>query len=217
LGWAGCAWRESDLIYPQKARHFLKIKYRWANEVCANDSEERAITIAAMNEIAYILQIWLPLLVWQQVDAPKYFKGYVTVSCMSVLLIAMSFVVRRLHNKEMAAKTVLAQQEHATESCVQLYPRAIMMDDGNSSAIQLGQFTKNGSNCNEHEVVSLSSASLSNEEKCAPSPTTITTIGGSTIVASPCEKGSSSSKNSILQSPATDSSDEIETCPTKLV
>ncbi|OKL59193.1 hypothetical protein UA08_05880 [Talaromyces atroroseus] len=180
----------------------------WANEVCQNDSEERAITIAAMNEIAYILQIWLPLLVWQQVDAPRYFKGYVTVSSMSVLLIVMSFIVRRLHNREMSAETV-GQQEHATESCVQLHPRAAM-DDGdwniNSHAIQLCQFDS----INGHEGVSSSSSSVSNE-KYAPSPTT---ISGSTIAASPCEKGSSS----ILQSPATDSGEMgIEACPLKPV
>ncbi|KAH8704223.1 major facilitator superfamily domain-containing protein [Talaromyces proteolyticus] len=76
----------------------------WANEVCEDDSEERAITIAAMNEVAYILQIWLPLIVWQQVEAPRYFKGYVTVSFMSVLLIIMCFIVRRLHNREISTR-----------------------------------------------------------------------------------------------------------------
>jgi hypothetical protein len=92
----------------------------WANEVCERDSEERAITIAAMNEIAYLLQIWLPLIVWQQVHAPRYFKGYITVSCMSVLLIVMSLVVRQLHNREQSAGVVKRHQGPAVDSCSQL-------------------------------------------------------------------------------------------------
>lgn len=53
-----------------------------------------------MNEMAYVLQAWLPLIVWQQVDAPKYQKGFITVSCLSVLLIATAMTTRFLHAKE---------------------------------------------------------------------------------------------------------------------
>jgi hypothetical protein len=73
-----------------------------------------------MNEIAYIVQIWLPLIVWQQVNAPQYFKGYVTVSAMSLLLIVMCFVVRALYNRETSVKMVRRDQQRATESCEQL-------------------------------------------------------------------------------------------------
>lgn len=98
----------------------LRAIISWANEVCQRDSEERAITIAAMNEIAYLLQIWLPLIVWQQVDAPRYFKGYVTVSCMSVVLIVMALVVRHLHNREKSTGLVQRHQGPAVDSCLQL-------------------------------------------------------------------------------------------------
>lgn len=57
-----------------------------------------------MNEMAYVFQAWLPLLVWQQVDGPKYQKGFITVSCISFALIITSFVIRRLDNKEKAQK-----------------------------------------------------------------------------------------------------------------
>ncbi|KAL1967292.1 hypothetical protein VTN77DRAFT_3338 [Rasamsonia byssochlamydoides] len=78
----------------------------WANEICEDDSEERAITLAAMHEVAYIVQIWLPLIVWQQVDAPRYHKGYITASVMSVTMIVMCLVVRVLHNRELARKRI---------------------------------------------------------------------------------------------------------------
>lgn len=53
-----------------------------------------------MNEMAYVLQAWLPLIVWQQVDAPEYQKGYITVSCLSLLLIITTFVVRAYDHRD---------------------------------------------------------------------------------------------------------------------
>jgi ACS family pantothenate transporter-like MFS transporter len=57
--------------------------------------------IASMNEMAYVLQAWLPLIVWQQVDAPQYQKGYITVSCLSLVLIISTFAVRFLWKREL--------------------------------------------------------------------------------------------------------------------
>jgi hypothetical protein len=53
-----------------------------------------------MNEMAYVVQAWLPLIVWQQVDAPQYQKGFITVSCLSVVLIISTFAVRFLWKRE---------------------------------------------------------------------------------------------------------------------
>jgi ACS family pantothenate transporter-like MFS transporter len=72
----------------------------WAHEICSGDNEERAIVIGSMNEMAYVVQAWLPLLVWQQVDAPEYQKGYITVSFLSAGMIAMAFVIRALWKRE---------------------------------------------------------------------------------------------------------------------
>ena len=57
-----------------------------------------------MNEMAYVLQAWLPLIVWQQVDAPQYQKGYITITCLSVCLITTSVTIRYLHQRELKAK-----------------------------------------------------------------------------------------------------------------
>lgn len=64
-----------------------------------------------MNEIAYVFQAWLPLIVWQQVDAPEYHKGYITVTCLSVLLIGTAFLVRYLHRRQISQKNVDSIQE----------------------------------------------------------------------------------------------------------
>ncbi|CAG8360144.1 unnamed protein product [Penicillium salamii] len=76
----------------------------WAHEICSDDNEERSLVIGSMNELAYVFQAWLPLIVWQQVDAPEYQKGFITVTVLSVLLIIFTFLVRFLHQKEKSEK-----------------------------------------------------------------------------------------------------------------
>ena len=56
--------------------------------------------MASMNEMAYVLQAWLPLLVWQQVDAPQYRKGYITITFLSAALIATGFITKALHKRQ---------------------------------------------------------------------------------------------------------------------
>jgi MFS transporter, ACS family, pantothenate transporter len=52
------------------------IAFTWANEICTDESEERAVVLATMNTaVAVMMTAWLPLLVWQQVEAPQYCKG----------------------------------------------------------------------------------------------------------------------------------------------
>ncbi|KAL5380619.1 hypothetical protein DPSP01_007683 [Paraphaeosphaeria sporulosa] len=89
----------------------------WAHEICTHDNEERAIVIASMNEVAYVLQAWLPLIVWQQVDAPEYRKGYITVSCLSFMLIVTALTIRVLHAREVAQRQ---DEEESDASSAQL-------------------------------------------------------------------------------------------------
>ncbi|KAI1609153.1 retrograde regulation protein 2 [Exophiala viscosa] len=76
----------------------------WAHEICSDDNEERAIVTGSMNEIAYVFQAWLPLVVWQQVDAPQYHKGFVTSACLSGALIVCALAIRVLWKRELARK-----------------------------------------------------------------------------------------------------------------
>lgn len=95
---ADCAWRKS---WPRETHsQYLTFKHSWAHEICSDDNEERSLVIGSMNEMAYVLQAWLPLIVWQQVDAPEYQKGYITVSCLSLLLIITTFVVRAYDHRD---------------------------------------------------------------------------------------------------------------------
>lgn len=85
---AGCGYGLSGLCFA------------WAHEICADDNEERALVTATMNEIAYVCQAWIPLVIWQQVDAPRYHKGFIGGSVISSLLIVTALLTRFLHKKE---------------------------------------------------------------------------------------------------------------------
>ena len=72
----------------------------WANEICTDDNEERALVLAVMNTGVQVVATWLPLIVWQQVEAPRYHKGFVTASCMGGVAIIMIVLIKTLQDKE---------------------------------------------------------------------------------------------------------------------
>lgn len=76
----------------------------WAHEICSDDNEERALVVASMNEMAYVFQAWLPNVIWEETDAPRFHKGFMTMIFVAIAMIATSFVVRSLHHRERAAK-----------------------------------------------------------------------------------------------------------------
>jgi MFS transporter, ACS family, pantothenate transporter len=76
----------------------------WAHEICSDDNEERAIVVGTMNELAYVFQAWLPLVVWQQVDAPEYHRGFVTSACLAAAMIVTALTIRVLWKRELAKK-----------------------------------------------------------------------------------------------------------------
>lgn len=89
--------------------------FAWAHEICTHDNEERAIVVASMNEMAYVLQAWLPLLVWKQVEAPQYRKGFITVTCLSAMLIVTALAIRVLHAKELKQRQKAQDLDHISQ------------------------------------------------------------------------------------------------------
>ncbi|KAI1182800.1 MFS general substrate transporter [Nemania serpens] len=84
------------------------LTFAWAHEICGDDNEERAFVTASMNEMAYVVQAWLPLIIWQQVDSPRYHKGFITMVFIAAAMIATAFVIRFLHRREVLSKRQLA-------------------------------------------------------------------------------------------------------------
>lgn len=84
------------------------LTYAWAHEICSDDTEKRALVTGSMNTMAYVFQAWLPLLIWQQVEAPSYPKGYSTTLGLAVALIGTAMAIRFLHKRELRAKGSLS-------------------------------------------------------------------------------------------------------------
>ncbi|KAH1720789.1 hypothetical protein KXX40_001939 [Aspergillus fumigatus] len=88
----------------------------WAHEICAEDNEERALVVGSMNEMAYVFQAWLPQIVWRQVEAPEYRKGFITVTVLSGILILATFVTVGLEKRERAQKLSGATEGDSEDS-----------------------------------------------------------------------------------------------------
>ncbi|KAB5557843.1 major facilitator superfamily domain-containing protein [Coniochaeta sp. 2T2.1] len=86
------------------------LTFAWAHEICAEDNEERALVTGSMNEMAYVFQAWLPLLIWQQVEAPVYRKGYITMVFVAAAMITTAMVIRYLQKRDTARKARASEE-----------------------------------------------------------------------------------------------------------
>ncbi|KAL4762845.1 major facilitator superfamily domain-containing protein [Aspergillus foveolatus] len=50
--------------------------YSWANEVCADNNEQRAVVISSMNGFQYAVAAWLPIAIFPQTMAPSFRYGF---------------------------------------------------------------------------------------------------------------------------------------------
>ncbi|KAL2157232.1 hypothetical protein VTH06DRAFT_6272 [Thermothelomyces fergusii] len=68
----------------------------WINEICSDDTEKRAILVAAANDFAYVVQAVAPNFVWKTTDFPKATKGYTWSIILQCLLILATAIVQYL-------------------------------------------------------------------------------------------------------------------------
>ncbi|KIM92904.1 hypothetical protein OIDMADRAFT_107048 [Oidiodendron maius Zn] len=90
--------------------------FAWANEITSADNEERAIVIGAMNQFGNTVSAWLPLIVFQQVDSPRYYKGWVTLTAINSALIISTLVTWQLQKREDKKRAVVEDSNDGTEN-----------------------------------------------------------------------------------------------------
>lgn len=72
------------------------VLYSWANIICSNNSQERALTLSTMNTLGNTFSVWVPIFVWRIEDAPRYLKGYAynigLCGMMLIMLILLTYL-----------------------------------------------------------------------------------------------------------------------------
>lgn len=93
--------------------------YSWANQICADDYQERGIVLASMKcalSIVFkpgicniynpssmwnnVVNAWWPLLFYPATDAPKFRNGMIAMICVSVATLGITWLVRYLERRE---------------------------------------------------------------------------------------------------------------------
>ncbi|KAF9263544.1 MFS general substrate transporter [Marasmius fiardii PR-910] len=74
--------------------------FAWANEICADDDQERAIVLASMNMWNNVVNAWWPLLFYRASDAPRFKKGMIALICVSIATLAVTFGVWWMERRE---------------------------------------------------------------------------------------------------------------------
>jgi len=79
--------------------------FAWANEICADDYQERGIVLASMNMWNNVINAWWPLLFYRATDAPQFKTGMITMICVCIATLAVTYAVWYLEKREIR-KTV---------------------------------------------------------------------------------------------------------------
>ncbi|KIJ70238.1 hypothetical protein HYDPIDRAFT_77458 [Hydnomerulius pinastri MD-312] len=74
--------------------------FAWANQICADDDQERAIVLASMNMWNNVVNAWWPLLFYSATDAPRFRKGMIAMICTCAGTLGVTWLVWFLERRE---------------------------------------------------------------------------------------------------------------------
>ena len=72
----------------------------WANEICGDDAEERALVLGIMNSAAYAINAWLPVLTYPAKEAPRFKHGFIFSTALCLVLIGITQAVGYLQRRD---------------------------------------------------------------------------------------------------------------------
>ena len=81
----------------------------WANEICTDDAEERALVLGIMNSFGYAFNTWLPILTYPQTDSPRFKKGFIFSTAAFVAQFVITGVVASLQRREASRKKKMGE------------------------------------------------------------------------------------------------------------
>ncbi|KAJ3728986.1 major facilitator superfamily domain-containing protein [Lentinula guzmanii] len=74
--------------------------FAWANQICADDDQERAIVLASMNMWNNVVNAWWSIVFYPATDAPRFKKGMIAMIVICAATIAVTGLVWYLENRE---------------------------------------------------------------------------------------------------------------------
>ncbi|KAJ3808924.1 major facilitator superfamily domain-containing protein [Lentinula aff. lateritia] len=74
--------------------------FAWANQICADDDQERAIVLASMNMWNNVVNAWWSIVFYPATDAPKFTKGMIAMIVICVATLVVTGLVWYLERRE---------------------------------------------------------------------------------------------------------------------
>ncbi|KAL4265575.1 MFS transporter superfamily protein [Pleurotus pulmonarius] len=74
--------------------------FAWANQICADDDQERGVVLASMNMWNNVINAWWPLVFYPATDAPRFTKGMYAMIGVAVATLAATALVWALERRE---------------------------------------------------------------------------------------------------------------------
>uniref|UniRef100_A0A8H8CL24 MFS general substrate transporter n=1 Tax=Psilocybe cubensis TaxID=181762 RepID=A0A8H8CL24_PSICU len=74
--------------------------FAWANQICADDDQERAVVLASMNMWNNAVNAWWSIVFYPATDAPKFRKGMIAMICVALATLGITWLVYALERRE---------------------------------------------------------------------------------------------------------------------
>ncbi|KAK0468438.1 MFS general substrate transporter [Desarmillaria tabescens] len=85
--------------------------FAWANQICADDDQERGIVLASMNMWNNVINAWWPLVFYPATDAPRFHRGMIALICVSVATLGVTGLVWYLERREKRAEKKVSDDD----------------------------------------------------------------------------------------------------------
>ncbi|KAI5954582.1 hypothetical protein KGF54_002357 [Candida jiufengensis] len=76
------------------------VVYAFQGDICRFDHRQRQVLLVSMNIIAQTFSIWISRLIWPTVEAPRYLKGFSTITAFTFMLIVWTILVLYLYKRQ---------------------------------------------------------------------------------------------------------------------
>ncbi|KAH9913576.1 MFS general substrate transporter [Epithele typhae] len=90
----------------------------WANELTGSDNEKRSFVVSNCNMWAYVMQAWLPILIFPQVEQPRVLKGNVTTAVIDFFMMVFAMLTLYLSRRDERKAAKQRKLESALDASV---------------------------------------------------------------------------------------------------